>query len=64
MASIKSVQISCANISLHDNGIIELKYNPDHEVELMDAIQVESVFIEFAAGKGIYCLMDTTGRLA
>lgn len=64
MAAVKSVQITCANIHLHDTGIIELKYHPDREVELMDAIQVESVFLEFSEGKGIYCLMDTTGRLA
>ena len=48
MSPIKSVQISCAKIHLHKSGIIELKYNPDHEVELMDAIQVESVFLEFS----------------
>ncbi len=64
MPTIKSVEISCANIDLHDSGIIELKYHPEHEVEIMDAIQVESVFIEFSKGKGIYCLMDTTGRTA
>ncbi len=64
MSPIKSVEISCAKIHLHTSGIIELKYNPDHEVELMDAIQVESVFLEFSKGKGIYCLMDTKGRMA
>lgn len=59
----KKIQIDCAEIELLENGIIQLKYSSDYNVELEDVKEVEQVFIEFSQGGDIFCLMDTSGRL-
>lgn len=62
MNTTNSIKIKCAEIELLDNGIVQLKYQHDYEVELEDVKEVEKVFIQLSEGGAIFCLMDTSGR--
>lgn len=62
MLTTNEIDIHCAEIFLHESGVIILQYKPDYDVELKDVKEVEKAFIELSGDGDIYCLMDTSGR--